>query len=151
MLSPAPTSVFAASQVASVANAALADSGLPPFVPALAPAVSPETGLEAMPSAYAIPVAHRLERAARHVISHQVEVALLLILEVPEGDSPEDRAQEWLAMLQGAVEAVLAAGGAEGVKFIDADIVEPADPELLAQSGIFRSQANVSCMVLVQQ
>lgn len=145
---PTPSSLAAAAAVAAIADDVLTAAGLPSCRAALAPAVSPETGSEAMPAAYAIPVAHGLERAARKVMRHEVEVALLLIIEVPEGDSPEDRAAEWLGVLQAATEAVLEAGASGSVKFADAQAVDLADAELLASSGIFRAQINIRCLLL---
>lgn len=145
-----PTSLDAACCVASLVSGVLTASGLPECRPALAPAVSPETGAEAMPAAYAIPVSHSFERAARKVMRHEVDVALLLICEVPEGDSPEERAAEWLGVLQTAAEAVLESGTTPnaGVKFVSAEAAELADAELLALSGIFRAQINVRCLLL---
>ena len=82
--------------------------------------------------------------------SPEVDVALLLICEVPEGDSPEERAAEWLGVLQTAAEAVLESGTTPnaGVKFVSAEAAELPDAELLALSGIFRAQINVRCLLL---
>lgn len=142
------TALLCARQVAALATDAWATiAQLPPFQVALAPAVSPETGDEAMPAAYAIPVAHSFDRAARKVIQHDAEIALLLVMEL-SGSDLELAAEDLLGHLEAAAKAVLDAGSSNGVKFINATAAEIAEPALLAQSGIFRGQVNITCSVL---
>lgn len=135
-------SYIAAQAIAAIVNAAWADSSMPACNAALAPKVSPETGEEAMPAAYAIPTVHSLARPNRAVVANDMEVALVLVIETPTDES----ALAALALMDVAAKAVLAAGRSGNVAFVSATAPALFDPALLANARIFRSQVNFTCL-----
>jgi hypothetical protein len=104
--------------------------------------VSPETGEEAMPAAYAIPVRHDHSRLNRAAVENGMEVAVVLVL---EAETDED-ALGALALMDTAARAVLAAGRSENVAFVSVSSPSLFDSSLLANARIFRSQFNVACV-----
>ena len=128
----------AAQEVASLINALWqSDSTKPTVFARLSPLVNSNDGTEALPVAYAIPIEHTLKREARNTYGNEMEIAFVFISE-----ADELAAQDLLAEIYLATRTVLEAISSNGVYFLDADIIEPYDYDLLANSGIFRSQVN---------
>ena len=136
------TSYTAAQAVAAIVNSAWSGRSMPACAAALAPRVSPETGEEAMPAAYAIPVRHDHSRLNRAAVENGMEVAVVLVL---EAETDED-ALGALALMDTAARAVLAAGRSENVAFVSVSSPSLFDSSLLANARIFRSQFNVACV-----
>ena len=135
-------SYIAAQAIASIVNTAWAEQSMPTCNAALAPKVSPETGEEAMPAAYAIPTGHSLTRPNRASVANEMEVALVLVIEA----ATDETALNALALMDVAAKAVLAAGRSENVAFISATTPSLCDSALLANARIFRSQVNFTCV-----
>ena len=137
----------AAQEVASLINALWqGDSTKPQVLARLSPLVNSTDGTEAMPVAYAIPVRHALKRESRCHYGEDIQVAFVFASE-----ADELAAQDLLAEVYLATRAVLDAGMSNGVHFVDADIVDPYDYDLLATSGIFRSQANFQITMVTKK
>ena len=137
----------AAQEVASLINALWqSDSTKPTVFARLSPLVNSNDGTEALPVAYAIPIEHALKRESRCHYGEDIQVAFVFVSE-----ADEIAAQTLLAEVYLAVRTVLDAGMSNGVHFVDADIVEPYDYDLLANSGIFRSQANFQITMVTKK
>ncbi len=136
-------SYIAAQALATLVNAAWqGGQQMPTCAAALSPSVSPATGAETVPAAYAIPVQHDTERASRAAFSNTMTVALILVMAA----ETEADAVEWLGMMDVAIRHVLAEGRQVDVAFIRAASAVLYDSELLANAGIFRAQVNFECL-----
>ena len=139
MTTPRTPAILAAIEVAAIVNAHWGEDNTKPTCMArLSPLVNSTDGSEAMPVAYAIPIAHELKRISRCQYENSLEVAFVLVAEA----DGEVAAQGLMNEFHAAVKAVLDKGASSGVHFLSADIVDPYDYDLLANSGIFRCQAN---------
>ncbi|MBQ9369031.1 MAG: hypothetical protein IJT83_14715 [Victivallales bacterium] len=139
--------LLAALETATIVNAHWSeDNTKPTCLARLTPLVNSTDGTEYLPVAYAIPVAHTLKRISRNQYGNTLEVAFILVAEA----DGETEAQSLLDDFHAAVKAVLDRGTSSGVHYISADIVDPYDYDLLANSGIFRCQANFQIMMATE-
>lgn len=137
-------SYTAAEAIAALVNAAWSAGNcpMPACQAALAPKVSPTTGEETVPAAYAIPVNHGLSRVNRIAVANEMEIALVLVMETPT----DEDALNALALMDVAAKAVLAAGRAGDATVTGATSPSLLDSTLLANARIFRSQVNFVCV-----
>ena len=147
MSNPTTPAMTAATEVALLVNTAWTEDDVKPTCLArLTPVVNTNDGTEMLPAAYAMPIAHSLKRVTRYHYDNSLEVALVFI---SEADS-EATAQALMDDFHAAVKAVLDKGVSSGAHFVSADIVDPFDYDLLANSGIFRCQANIKITMVTE-
>lgn len=140
---PESPAFTAANVAASLVNTLWQGEEMPTVSARLSPVIDLQTGSEAVPSAYVVPVDFGMARASRASYSDTLVIAFILCMETLD----EAAAQAALARMHQAVRHLLDTGEYYGVKFIDAQYAELFDYDLLANARIFRSQANISCKV----